>query len=150
MNNPASHATEPTTEDKIPAPPATVPVLPASDQTEPDLAPAAEGSNLDEPLLTPNPKRFVLFPIQYPELWNFYKKAEASFWTAEEIDLTKDIGDWENKLNDDERFFIGHILAFFAASDGESLLSCYHAFHMSPSKIHLRHRKREPSVTLLK
>ncbi|KAI3404394.2 RNR2 [Candida oxycetoniae] len=71
----------------------------------------------DEPLLKENPKRFVMFPIQYHEIWNFYKKAEASFWTAEEIDLGKDLQDWK-KLNDNERFFISRILAFFAASDG--------------------------------
>jgi ribonucleoside-diphosphate reductase beta chain len=64
-----------------------------------------------------NPNRFVLFPIQYDEIWKMYKKAEASFWTAEEIDLSQDAKDWEN-LNDGERHFISHILAFFAASDG--------------------------------
>ncbi|KAI8836361.1 ribonucleotide reductase small subunit [Chytridium lagenaria] len=63
-------------------------------------------------------KRFVLFPIQYHEVWHFYKKAEASFWTVEEVDLSKDISDWENRLNDDERYFISRVLAFFAASDG--------------------------------
>mgnify|MGYP001436972213 CR=1 FL=1 len=72
----------------------------------------------DEPLLQPNPKRFVLFPIEYPQIWQMYKKAEASFWTAEEIDLTQDLSDWKNRLNDDERHFISHVLAFFAASDG--------------------------------
>jgi len=71
-----------------------------------------------EPILTDNPNRFVLFPIQHDDIWNFYKKCEASFWTAEEIDLHQDITDWETKLNDDERHFIKHVLAFFAASDG--------------------------------
>ncbi|MEE9439205.1 MAG: ribonucleotide-diphosphate reductase subunit beta [Saprospiraceae bacterium] len=71
-----------------------------------------------EPLLDDNPGRFVLFPIEHDDIWQFYKKTEASFWTAEEIDLHDDINDWENKLNDDERHFIKHILAFFAASDG--------------------------------
>ncbi len=71
-----------------------------------------------EPLLEENPGRFVVFPIQHDDIWQFYKKTEASFWTAEEIDLHQDITDWENKLNDDERHFIKHILAFFAASDG--------------------------------
>ena len=71
-----------------------------------------------EPLLTDNPNRFVLFPIQHDDIWNFYKKSEASFWTAEEIDLHQDLSDWENKLNDDEKHFIKHVLAFFAASDG--------------------------------
>jgi ribonucleoside-diphosphate reductase beta chain len=60
----------------------------------------------------------VLFPIKYKDIWEFYKKAEASFWTAEEIDLASDATDWNNKLNDNERHFIKHVLAFFAASDG--------------------------------
>lgn len=71
-----------------------------------------------EPLLQENPDRFVLFPIQHDDIWSFYKKAEASFWTAEEIDLGPDTHDWEHKLNDNERHFIKHVLAFFAASDG--------------------------------
>ena len=70
-----------------------------------------------EPLLAENPNRFVLFPIQHDDIWQFYKKAEASFWTAEEIDLGQDQKDWNN-LNDNERHFIKHVLAFFAASDG--------------------------------
>ncbi|HMQ08784.1 MAG TPA: ribonucleotide-diphosphate reductase subunit beta [Saprospiraceae bacterium] len=71
-----------------------------------------------EPILMDNPNRFVLFPIQHDDIWSFYKKSEASFWTAEEIDLHQDVSDWENKLNDNERHFIKHVLAFFAASDG--------------------------------
>ncbi len=71
-----------------------------------------------EPILMDNPNRFVLFPIQHDDIWTFYKKSEASFWTAEEIDLHQDVSDWENKLNDNERHFIKHVLAFFAASDG--------------------------------
>ena len=71
-----------------------------------------------EPLLQENPNRFVIFPIQHHDIWEWYKKMEASFWTAEEIDLSEDLADWKNKLNDDERYFIKHILAFFAASDG--------------------------------
>ncbi|ORY05845.1 reductase M2 polypeptide variant 3d [Basidiobolus meristosporus CBS 931.73] len=71
----------------------------------------------EEPLLKPNPRRFVLFPIRYHDVWQMYKKAEASIWTAEEVDLSKDMTDWE-KLNDGERHFISHVLAFFAASDG--------------------------------
>ena len=71
-----------------------------------------------EPILQENTNRFVLFPIQHDDIWAFYKKAEASFWTAEEIDLSPDLIDWENKLNDEERHFIKHVLAFFAASDG--------------------------------
>lgn len=70
-----------------------------------------------EPILQDNPNRFVLFPIQHDDIWAWYKKSEASFWTAEEIDLSADLADWE-KLNDDERHFIKHVLAFFAASDG--------------------------------
>lgn len=70
-----------------------------------------------EPLLTKTIKRFVLFPIQYPDLWQMYKKAEASFWTVEEVDLSKDLQDWD-KLKDSERYFLSHILAFFATSDG--------------------------------
>lgn len=72
----------------------------------------------EEPLLKENKSRFVLFPINYQEIWNMYKKAEASFWTTEEIDLSADINDWNNKLTEDERQFICHVLAFFAASDG--------------------------------
>ena len=71
----------------------------------------------DEPLMVEDKSRFVLFPIKHNDIWEFYKKAEASFWTAEEIDLSPDIKDWEN-LNDGERHFISHVLAFFAASDG--------------------------------
>ena len=71
-----------------------------------------------EPILIENKDRFVLFPIKHKDIWEMYKKAEASFWTAEEIDLNPDLQDWENKLNDDEKHFIKHVLAFFAASDG--------------------------------
>lgn len=71
-----------------------------------------------EPILQENKDRFVLFPIKHDDIWSFYKKQEASFWTAEEIDLSTDITDFANKLNNDERHFIKHVLAFFAASDG--------------------------------
>lgn len=77
---------------------------------------AAVTSN--EPILKENKDRFVIFPIQHNDIWEFYKKAEASFWTAEELDLHTDIDHWNNKLNDDEKHFIKHVLAFFAASDG--------------------------------
>jgi len=77
-----------------------------------------ENTAVTEPILEDNPNRFVLFPIQHDDIWAFYKKSEASFWTAEEIDLAADLVDWSEKLNDDERYFIKHILAFFAASDG--------------------------------
>jgi ribonucleoside-diphosphate reductase beta chain len=71
-----------------------------------------------EPILDAANDRFVLFPIQHDDIWAMYKDQQASVWTAEEIDLSTDITDWENKLNDNERYFIKHILAFFAASDG--------------------------------
>jgi len=70
-----------------------------------------------EPLLRANPHRVVLFPIQHKNIWRMYKKAEASFWTAEEIDLSADTADW-NRLTDNKHHFISHVLAFFAASDG--------------------------------
>lgn len=70
-----------------------------------------------EVLLQENKDRFVLLPIKYPEIWKMYKKHEASFWTAEEIDLSPDLKDWE-RLTNDERHFVKHVLAFFAASDG--------------------------------
>jgi len=73
---------------------------------------------IKEPILKENKDRFVLFPIKHHDIWEMYKKAEASFWTAEEIDLNPDLQDWEKKLNDDEKHFIKHVLAFFAASDG--------------------------------
>ena len=71
-----------------------------------------------EPILQENKDRFVIFPIQHNDLWEWYKKQQACFWTAEEIDLHSDLTDWNTKLTDDERYFIKHILAFFAASDG--------------------------------
>ena len=71
-----------------------------------------------EPILQENENRFVIFPIQHHDIWEWYKKMEASFWTAEEIDLHQDLTDWNNKLSADEKYFIKHILAFFAASDG--------------------------------
>lgn len=104
----------------------------------------------DEPLLQENPRRFVLFPIQHHDIWQFYKKAEASFWTAEEVDLSKDLTDW-NKLKDEERYFVKHVLAFFAASDGivnENLVErfsaevqvtearCFYGFQIAIENIH--------------
>jgi ribonucleoside-diphosphate reductase beta chain len=71
-----------------------------------------------EPILLENKDRFVLFPIKHQDIWAMYKQAEASFWTAEELDLTDDLHHWANKLNEDEKYFIKNILAFFAASDG--------------------------------
>ena len=70
-----------------------------------------------EPILKENPNRFVIFPIEYNDIWEYYKQHQAAFWTAEEIDLTNDIRDWEN-LSDNERYFIKNVLSFFAASDG--------------------------------
>lgn len=75
-------------------------------------------SQMIEPILKENPDRFVLFPIVHDDIWRMYKQSEASFWTAEEIDLQQDLIDWETKLTNDEKHFIKHVLAFFAASDG--------------------------------
>lgn len=106
--------------------------------------------NQEELLLRENKDRFVLLPINYPKIWELYKKHEASFWTAEEIDLSDDLKDWA-KLNDGERHFISHILAFFAASDGivnENLAvnfmrevqlpeaRCYYGFQIMMENIH--------------
>ena len=106
--------------------------------------------NQEELLLRENKDRFVLLPINYPKIWELYKKHEASFWTAEEIDLSDDLKDWA-KLNDGERHFISHILAFFAASDGivnEKLAvnfmrevqlpeaRCYYGFQIMMENIH--------------
>ena len=89
------------------------------------LCQVSKSVELEEPLLKENPRRFVIFPIEYHDIWQMYKKAEASFWTAEEVDLSKDLDHWE-KLKKDEKHFISHVLAFFAASDGivnENLVS---------------------------
>jgi len=69
-----------------------------------------------EKILTENPNRFVLFPIQHEDLWKLYKQAQSCFWTAEEIDLQQDLTDWE-RLNDGEKYFVKNVLAFFAASE---------------------------------
>lgn len=71
-----------------------------------------------EKILQENPNRFVIFPIEHPDLWDLYKKQQACIWTAEEIDLSQDLNDWRNVLNEDEKYFVKNILAFFAASDG--------------------------------
>merc|ERR1711936_299981 len=104
-----------------------------------------------EPLLKDNPNRFVILPIQYDDIWAMYKKAQASFWTAEEVDLEKDLRDWNEKLKEDERYFISHVLAFFAASDGivnENLVErfmqevqipearCFYGFQIAIENIH--------------
>jgi ribonucleoside-diphosphate reductase beta chain len=92
-----------------------------STSTSPSPAPAAvaaqEPPKLPEPLLTENDERFVIFPIRHPDIWEKYKQHMSVFWTPEEIDLSKDMKDWE-KLSDGERHFIKHILGFFAGSDG--------------------------------
>lgn len=73
---------------------------------------------VQEPILTENPNRFVIFPIQHNDLWDFYKHQQAAEWTAEEMDFSQDIVDWNTKLNSQEKHFIKHVLGFFAASDG--------------------------------
>jgi len=105
---------------------------------------------LEEPLLKENPRRFVIFPIEYHDIFQMYKKAVASFWTVEEVDLSKDLLDWDN-LKDGERHFISHVLAFFAASDGivnENLVEnfaqevqipearCFYGFQIAIENIH--------------
>ncbi len=104
----------------------------------------------DEVILTENKQRFVLFPIAYKQIWEMYKKHEASFWTAEEIDLTHDQKDWD-KLTQHEQHFIKHVIAFFAASDGivlENLAQrflkevqvaearCFYGFQIAMENIH--------------
>ncbi|KAL8592923.1 hypothetical protein ACOMHN_050750 [Nucella lapillus] len=104
----------------------------------------------EEPLLRKNPRRFVILPIEYEDIWKMYKKAEASFWTAEEVDLSKDLGHWD-KLKLEEKHFISHVLAFFAASDGivnENLVErfskevqvtkarCFYGFQIAMENIH--------------
>ncbi|RYO83923.1 hypothetical protein DL764_009404 [Monosporascus ibericus] len=123
----------------------------AEEEPKTAVAPTIKPEEADEPLLQENPQRFVLFPIKYHEIWQMYKKAEASFWTAEEIDLSKDLHDWNNRLNEDEKYFISHILAFFAASDGivnENLVErfsgevqvpearCFYGFQIMMENIH--------------
>ena len=73
---------------------------------------------MKEHILQENKDRFVMFPLKYHDIWDMYKQAEMSFWTAEEIDLAQDLTDWNEKLNDSEKHFIKMVLAFFAASDG--------------------------------
>eukprot|EP00976_Prorocentrum_cordatum_P104923 1194082-Prorocentrum_minimum.AAC.1 len=110
-----------------------------------------------EPLLTDNPDRFTMFPIRYQNVWEMYKKAEASFWTAEEVDLSDDLKHW-NSLNDDERYFVKNVLAFFAASDGIVLENlgvrfmkevqiqearAFYGFQIAVENIHSGTRQRE-------
>lgn len=103
-----------------------------------------------EPILTENPQRFVLFPIQYPSVFELYKKHLASFWTADEVDLSQDRKDWEG-LSSGEQHFVKYVLAFFAASDGivlENLAQqfctevqipearCFYGFQMAMENVH--------------
>ncbi|ORD93780.1 RIR2 [Enterospora canceri] len=103
-----------------------------------------------EPLLDEDQKRYVMFPIQYPEIWEFYKKHESTFWTVEEVDMTFDLQHF-NSLNANEQYFIKHVLAFFAASDGivnENLAErfsndvtvleakCFYGFQIAIENIH--------------
>lgn len=82
------------------------------------LTAAAPDPNADSVVLRPNPGRFTLFPIVHEDLFELYKTAKASTWFPAEVDLAHDLHDWEHKLTEDERWFIKHVLAFFAASDG--------------------------------
>jgi ribonucleoside-diphosphate reductase beta chain len=123
-------------------------------QTEIDNA---DGFELDltaqhiEPMLQENKDRFVLFPIKHDDIWTMYKQEVASFWTAEEIDLAQDLKEWEEVLSNDERHFLKHVLAFFAASDGivnENLVTnfadevqwpearCFYGFQIMMENIH--------------
>tara|TARA_B100000003_G_scaffold205949_1_gene220520 strand:- start:1098 stop:2138 length:1041 start_codon:yes stop_codon:yes gene_type:complete len=119
--------------------------LKGSDDSEIDLS-----MEHIEPMLQENMNRFVLFPIQHAEIWEMYKLHAAAFWTAEEIDLAEDAKDWK-KLNDNERHFLKHVLAFFAASDGivnENLVTnfadevqwpearCFYGFQIMMENIH--------------
>lgn len=105
---------------------------------------------MSEPLLAPNPDRFVVLPIENEPIWAMYKKAVASFWTVDEVDLSRDVEHW-NKLKDGERAFLKHVLAFFAASDGivnENLVErfmsevtctearCFYGFQIMIENIH--------------
>lgn len=120
-------------------------------QPEPTIAQRSAATLTVEPILQENKDRFVLFPIKYHQIWQMYKQAEASFWTAEEIDLSSDLSDWNNRLSNDERHFVKHVLAFFAASDGivnENLVlnfmrevqipeaRCFYGFQVAIENIH--------------
>jgi ribonucleoside-diphosphate reductase subunit M2 len=115
-----------------------------------DNTPIDNKVNEIEPLMDKSQSRYVLFPIQYPEIWKFYKKAESAFWTVEEVDLARDIADF-NSLTSNEQHFIKYVLAFFAASDGivnENLserfsneitvleAKCFYGFQIAVENIH--------------
>lgn len=111
---------------------------------------ADENIKIIEPLLNPSEKRYVLFPIRYPDIWHYYKKAESSFWTVEEVCISNDLEDFDRLTNDEQRF-IKYVLAFFAASDGivnENLVErfasdvtnleakCFYGFQIAMENIH--------------
>ncbi|OAA59386.1 ribonucleoside-diphosphate reductase M2 subunit [Cordyceps fumosorosea ARSEF 2679] len=150
-NLPAEASLQSTSTDIIDQKPIAIAAKKDAKDATPAVATGIKPEEVDEPLLQENPQRFVLFPIKYHEIWQMYKKAEASFWTAEEIDLSKDLHDWNNRLNADEQYFISHILAFFAASDGivnENLVErfsgevqipearCFYGFQIMMENIH--------------
>ncbi|KAJ3483296.1 hypothetical protein NLG97_g7337 [Lecanicillium saksenae] len=150
-NLPADASLETTSTDIVAQKPIAIAAKKDAKDDTPAVAAGIKPEEADEPLLQENPQRFVLFPIKYHEIWQMYKKAEASFWTAEEIDLSKDLHDWNNRLNADEQYFISHILAFFAASDGivnENLVErfsgevqipearCFYGFQIMMENIH--------------
>ena len=110
-----------------------------------------EMEEVAEPLFERNNRRFILFPIQYGDIWTMYKKAESNFWTTEEVDLSKDLADWRNRMSDNEKHFISYVLAFFAASDAivnENLAErflrdvqvaearCFYGFQIAIENIH--------------
>lgn len=123
----------------------------AEDKAREEAAASTSGAqHKEEPILEENSSRFVLFPLEYYDIWNMYKGAVASFWTVEEVDLSADLTDWE-KLNDNEKHFITYVLAFFAASDGivnENLVErfasevkisearCFYGFQIMIENIH--------------
>ncbi|XP_056642428.1 ribonucleoside-diphosphate reductase subunit M2 [Diorhabda sublineata] len=129
------------------------PLVKSPEKTKKSIQDGDDNTNFDpelEPLLRENPRRFVIFPIEYPDIWAKYKEAEASFWTTEEVDLSRDLEQW-NLLTNDERHFISHVLAFFAASDGivnENLVErfsqevqvtearCFYGFQIAMENIH--------------
>lgn len=122
--------------------------LHARDDTSTSGAGGDDAAALDdgfiEPICRASDDRFVLFPIEHSDLWRMYKQHEASFWTAEEIDLGPDRKDWE-RLNDSERHFISHVLAFFASSDGivvENLAERFCRALLPPRRRHHRRGAR--------
>lgn len=145
-SSPSPSTTPTSREDRVAKMKAAARIALAQDETV-DLTPEEIAK---EPLLRSNPNRFVILPIQYDQIWAMYKKAEASFWTAEEVDLTRDLKHW-NGMSSNEQHFIKHVLAFFAASDGivnENLAQrfmtevqipearCFYGFQIAIENIH--------------